>query len=69
MLSLNLLKHPQELLTSASRAQQRLARVLTSTVQHNTAEMHSIDTCIYIVYAADQVAYDGPLVGTLDRRE
>ena len=69
MPSLNLLKHPQGLLTSASRAEQRLTRVLTSTVQPNTVEMCSIDKFIYIVYAASQVAYDDPLIGTLGRRE
>ena len=36
-------EHPQELLTSACRAQQRLARVLTSTIQPDTAEMYSIE--------------------------
>ena len=69
MLSLELLKHPQEMLTPASRAQQRLARVLTSTVQPKTAEMYSTDTCIYIVCAAGQVANDDPLVGTLGGHE
>ena len=69
MLSLNLLIHQQELLSSASRAQQRWAHVLSSTFQPNTAEIYSIDKCIYTVYAADQVAYDNPLLDILGRRE
>ena len=38
------------MLTSASRVQQRIARVLTFTVQPNTAEMYFIDTFIDIAY-------------------
>ena len=38
-------------------------------VQPNTADMYSLDTLIYIVYAAGQVAYNHPLVGILGRRQ
>ena len=50
-------KRPRELLASASCGQQqRLARVLTFTLQPNAAEMRYIDMFIYIVYIAGQVA-------------
>ena len=52
-----------------SCAQKRLARVLTCTVQPNTAEMYSRDNFVYyIVNAAGQLAFDHPLYIPHNRR-